>query len=171
MYFTKTDETKFNVQYNLNSEEYITYIESRVTHVDDRDYKGYKSPPNGWVISKSKMEEWDREGCLHFPEDKSSRIRRKSFSDELKGMPIQNLWTDIAEINSQAVERIDYPTQKPEALLERILSASSNPGDLVGDFFCGSGTIAVAEKLGRKWIGCDLGRFAIHTSRKRLIGV
>jgi SAM-dependent methyltransferase len=64
-----------------------------------------------------------------------------------------------------------YDTQKPEALLERIVQASSNPGDLVADFFCGSGTtIAVAKKLGRNWIGCDLGRFAVHTSRKRLIG-
>lgn len=75
-------------------------------------------------------------------------------------------------MNSQAKERADYPTQKPEALLARILKASSNEGDLVADFFCGSGTtLAVAEKLGRKWIGSDLGKFAIHTSRKRLIGV
>lgn len=71
-----------------------------------------------------------------------------------------------------ALERNDYATQKPEALLDRIIRASSNAGDLLADFFCGSGTtLAVAEKLGRKWIGCDLGRFAIHTSRKRLIGV
>ncbi len=69
-------------------------------------------------------------------------------------------------------ERIDYPTQKPEALLECIIIASSNEGDLVADFFCGSGTTAaVAEKLGRKWIVCDLGKFAIHTTRKRMIGV
>ncbi len=69
-------------------------------------------------------------------------------------------------------ERTDYPTQKPISLIERIISSSSNTGDLVADFFCGSGTtLAVAEKLGRKWIGCDLGRFAIHTARKRLIGV
>ena len=71
-----------------------------------------------------------------------------------------------------AVERIDYPTQKPEALLERIIIASSNEGDLVADIFCGSGTTAaVAEKLGRKWIVSDLGKFAIHTTRKRMIGV
>jgi site-specific DNA-methyltransferase (adenine-specific)/adenine-specific DNA-methyltransferase len=112
------------------------------------------------------------EGRLHFPEDKNSRIRRKSFADELKGMPVQNLWTDIAEINSQATERIDYPTQKPEALLERIVEACSSEGDLVADFFGGSGTTAaVAERLGRKWIATDLGKFAIHTTRKRLIGV
>ena len=77
----------------------------------------------------------------------------------------------INYINSQAQERLDYPTQKPEALLERIIKASSNEGDLVADFFCGSGTTcAVAEKLGRKWIGSDLGKFAIHTTRKRMIG-
>jgi hypothetical protein len=75
-------------------------------------------------------------------------------------------------INGMASERLDYPTQKPEALLERIIKASSNEGDLVADFFCGSGTtVAVAEKLGRKWIATDLGRFAIHTTRKRMIGV
>jgi len=83
-----------------------------------------------------------------------------------------DVWTDIQFIHSQANERIDYPTQKPEALLERIIKASSNEGDLVADFFCGSGTTAaVAEKLGRKWIASDLGKFGIHTTRKRLIGV
>lgn len=75
-------------------------------------------------------------------------------------------------INSQAIEAVGYDTQKPEVLLDRVIQMSSNEGDLVADFFCGSGTtLAVAEKLGRKWIGCDLGRFAIHTTRKRLIGV
>lgn len=79
---------------------------------------------------------------------------------------------DINIINQAAHERLDYPTQKPESLLERIILASSNKDDIVADFFCGSGTtLAVAEKLGRKWIGSDLGRFAIHTARKRLIGV
>jgi very-short-patch-repair endonuclease/DNA modification methylase len=79
-------------------------------------------------------------------------------------------WWDIPALNHIANERIDYPTQKPEALLERIIQASSNEGDLVADFFCGSGTTgAVAERLGRRWLMCDLGRFAIHTSRKRMI--
>ena len=82
-----------------------------------------------------------------------------------------DVW-DIGVINGMAVERLDYPTQKPEELIEKIIKASSNEGDLVADFFCGSGTtLAVAEKLGRKWIGSDLGRFSIHTTRKRLIGV
>ena len=84
----------------------------------------------------------------------------------------EDVWTDIQSIQSAAKERVEYPTQKPEALLERIIKASSNEGDLVADFFCGSGTTAaVAEKLGRKWIACDLGRFAIHTTRKRMIQV
>lgn len=192
LYFAMSGNTKFNVQYNLGSPEYQEYIESRFTYVDENgrryqptslvnpghrpnliyDYKGYKSPPNGWMISKEKMEKWDSEGRLHFPENKDARIRRKSFADELKGMPIQNLWTDIPEINSQASERIEYPTQKPEALLQRIIKASSNEGDLVLDCFCGSGTTAaVAEKLNRRWITCDLGRFAIHAARKRLLSI
>jgi len=84
----------------------------------------------------------------------------------------EDYWTDINSLQSGVTERVDYATQKPEALLERIIKASSNEGDLVADFFCGSGTTAaVAEKLGRKWIACDLGRFAIHTTRKRLIQV
>lgn len=82
-----------------------------------------------------------------------------------------DVW-DIGVINGMAVERLNYPTQKPEELIEKIIKASSNEGDLVADFFCGSGTtLAVAEKLGRKWIGSDLGRFSIHTTRKRMIGV
>jgi len=82
------------------------------------------------------------------------------------------VWTDVSVLNSAAEERVAYPTQKPEALLERIIEASSNEGDLVADFFCGSGTTAaVAEKLGRKWIVTDLGKFGIHTTRKRLIQV
>ncbi len=90
----------------------------------------------------------------------------------MPGIPVSDLWQDIPRINSQATEKTGYDTQKPEPLLDRIIRASSNEGDLVADFFCGSGTtLAVAEKLGRKWIGCDLGRFAVHTSRKRLIGV
>ena len=86
----------------------------------------------------------------------------------------RDVWEDINVIGTEndLKERLDYPTQKPEALLERIIKASSNENDIVADFFCGSGTtLAVAEKLGRKWIGCDLGRFGIHTTRKRLINV
>src|SRR3989338_3957561 len=81
-------------------------------------------------------------------------------------------WFIIDFVNQSANEKLDYPTQKPQELIEKIIKASSNKGDLIADFFCGSGTtMAVAEKLGRKWIGSDLGKFSIHTSRKRLIGV
>ena len=98
--------------------------------------------------------------------------RYKRYLDEMSGVPVQDLWTDVNPINSQAKESIGYATQKPEALLERIIKMSTQPSDLVADFFCGSGTTAaVAEKLGRKWIATDLGKFGIHTTRKRLIGV
>lgn len=118
------------------------------------------------------MQELDRQGRLYFPEDQSKRIRLKRYLDETPGQTAQNLWLDISPINSQAEEALGYATQKPEALLERIIKASSNAGDLVADFFVGSGTTAaVAEKLGRKWIATDLGKFAIHTTRKRLIQV
>jgi len=94
------------------------------------------------------------------------------YLDESKGSALQSIWTDVNPVNSQAVERVDYATQKPESLLERIINSSSNEGDLVLDCFCGSGTTAaVAEKLNRRWITCDLGRFAIHTARKRLLGI
>ena len=92
--------------------------------------------------------------------------------DELKGVAVSDVWQDIKSFQQDAtsLEYLNYSTQKPEALLERIIQASSNEGDLVADFFCGSGTTgAVAERLGRRWIMSDLGRFAIHTSRKRLI--
>ncbi len=136
------------------------------------EYKGYKPPAKGWAISLEKMKHWDAEGRLHFPEDKSQRIRRKRFLSEWQGSPVQNLWDDISPLQSQASERTGYATQKPEALLERVIKASSKPGDLVLDCFCGSGTTpAVAERLDRRWIAADLGRFAIHTTRKRLLGV
>jgi DNA modification methylase len=94
------------------------------------------------------------------------------YLDDTEGDIVDSAWDDISPVNPQASERVDYPTQKPEALLSRIIKASTNPGDLVADLFCGSGTTpAVAERLGRKWIATDLGKFGIHTTRKRLIGV
>jgi len=94
------------------------------------------------------------------------------YLDEVEGDIVDSVWDDIPPVNPQANERVDYPTQKPEALIARILNSSTNEGDIVADFFCGSGTTAAtAEKLGRKWIVTDLGKFAVHTTRKRLIGV
>jgi DNA modification methylase len=93
------------------------------------------------------------------------------YYDDEKVTPA-DVWSDISHLQQKDPERVGYPTQKPEKLLRRIIEGSSNPNDIVLDFFSGSGTTAaVAEKLGRKWIACDLGKFAVHTTRKRLIGV
>ena len=189
LFFKKGESTIFNMQYTASDPEYIKKFyrhqdpDGRVYQLADLgnpaprptlqyEYKGYQPPKNGWAISREKMEQWEREGRLHFPKSKDGRIRRKRFLDELKGKPVSDFWDDIGQVASQSHERLGYPTQKPEGLLERIVKASSNEGDLVADFFCGSGTTAaVAEKLGRKWIATDLGKFAIHTTRKRMIGV
>jgi len=189
--YTKTSSYTFNEQFSkerLSPEEIEAkfplvdaergrYCTDNLANPDVRptlmyDYKGYKHPPKGWAISLEKMKQWDAEGRLHLPADKAQRIRRKRFLSEWPGSPVQNLWDDISPLQSQASERTGYATQKPEALVHRIITASSNPGELVADFFVGSGTTAaVAEKLGRRWIACDLGRFAIHTTRKRLLNI
>jgi len=136
------------------------------------EWRGHKPPRLGWRYELETMERLFAEGRIELAKKEGGRPRLKRFLDEMPGIPLGSVWTDIHPVNSQAHEDTSYDTQKPEALLNRIVSASSNEGDLIADFFCGSGTtLAVAEKLGRKWIGCDLGRFAIHTSRKRLIGV
>ena len=116
------------------------------------------------------MAKFEEEGRLVYSPRRMPRL--KLYLDEMPGVPADDLWTDIFPINSQAGERIGYATQKPETLLDRIIKTSSNEGDLVLDCFCGSGTTnAVAEKLNRRWIACDLGRFAIHTTRKRLLSI
>ena len=133
------------------------------------EYKGYQPHPNGWSISREKMERYDLEGRLHFPKEPSGRIRMKLYLDETEGRAMQTLWDDIPPINSQAQERLGYPTQKPIALLERIIAASSNPGDVVLDPFCGCGTaVDAAQKLGRQWIGIDITHLAIGLIEKRL---
>ncbi len=189
LFYAKSEKTKFIPQYNRETKEYKEYIEEAFTLVDENgrryqatsltnpayrpnliyEYKGYQPPPNGWMITKDKMEKWDKEGKIHFPKDKNGRLRRKSFADELRGMPIQNLWDDIDVIGSHDAERLGYPTQKPSALLERIIQASSNEGDIVLDPFCGCGTAVVAaQKLNRKWIGIDVTHLAINLMRNRL---
>jgi hypothetical protein len=118
------------------------------------------------------MERLFQEGRIELPKKAGGRPQLRRFLDEGRGVPCGTIWTSTNPVNSQAIEDTGYDTQKPESLLAKIISASSNEGDLVADFFCGSGTTAaVAEKLGRKWIATDLGKFAIHTTRKRLIGV
>lgn len=147
----------------------LTASMSRASSGQIYEWRGKRPPPSRcWVYAKEKMEELASQGRVYF--SSSGYPGLKHYLDESQGERVPDVWTDVS--NASTNEQLYYPTQKPEALLERIISASSNPGDLVADFFCGSGTtLAVAEKLGRKWIGCDLGRFAIHTSRKRLIGV
>ena len=121
-----------------------------------------------WAKSHEELDRLDADGRIHWP--KKGVPRYKRFENEYEGMVLQDIWMDLNKIHNQAVEATGYPTQKPEALLERIVKASSNEGDLVLDCFVGSGTTAaVADKLGRRWIACDLGRFAIHTTRKRLL--
>ncbi len=122
------------------------------------------------IFNMDEVRESYSEGTLKQAENKTISFGRETKVNPLGKAPV-DVW-DIPIINSQAKERLGYPTQKPEALIEKIIKASSNPGDIICDFFAGSGTtLAVAEKLGRKWIGSDLSRFAIHTSRKRLISI
>ena len=133
------------------------------------EYKGIKTL---WRCPPETLEEHDRKGRLHWPKKAGGVPRLKKYLSEYEGVPLQDIWTDISKIHNQSSELTGYSTQKPESLLERILNTSSNEGDLVADFFCGSGTTAaVAEKLERKWLVTDLGKFAIHTTRKRLIQV
>ena len=138
------------------------------------EWRGTKPPPNrSWGYTLEKLEELWAQGRILTKQDGTPRLDGlKVYLDETKGKPLTTLWDDVGRIGNTSSERIGYPTQKPEALLERIIKASSKENDIVADFFCGSGTtLAAAEKLGRKWIGSDLGKFAIHTTRKRLIGV
>lgn len=186
LYYSRGDKPTWNQVYVPYSEKHIA---SSFTHVDPDgrryttsdlrnpgyrpnliyEYKGYKPHPNGWAISKEKMEEYDRQGRLWFPPNKNGRIRLKRYLDESPGERVQNLWDDIRPISSQAQERLGYPTQKPEALLERIIQASSNEGDVILDPFCGCGTaIAAAQKLNRRWIGIDITHLAISLMRTRL---
>jgi adenine-specific DNA-methyltransferase len=131
------------------------------------EWRGMAKP---WRYSVETLEKLDKENRLYWT--KNGEPRFKQYLDEMPGMEVQSMWTDTKFIDSWSPEDTGYSTQKPETLLERIIKASSNEGDLVADFFCGSGTTAaVAEKLGRKWIVSDLGKFGIHTTRKRLIGV
>ena len=129
----------------------------------------YQPHPNGWSCDLERMRKYDREGRLHFPAKDTGALRLKMYLDESPGVKIQNLWDDISPISANAQERLGYPTQKPQALLERIISASSNPGDVVLDPFCGCGTtIAAAQALGRPWIGIDITHLAITLIKQRL---
>ena len=124
-----------------------------------------------WRFSEERMKELYEEGRI--VQTRPGAVpAQKRYLEEMPGVPLQDIWTDVPPVQAQSHERLGYDTQKPEALLRRVIDLASDPGDLVADFFCGSGTTAaVAEQLGRRWITCDLGRFAIHTTRKRLLNI
>ena len=192
LWYSKTNDYPFNPEYSKTDENTQKYIAERFVYDDGDDRKYMKSPlvnplfrpnlkyvfhgvqppPNGWLYSEERLEELYQKNELVIPSNSDSRIYRKIYLDEYTGQLVQNIWTDIPIVNPMAQERIGYPTQKPEALLERIIRASSNPGDLVLDCFTGSGTTqGVAEKLGRRWIGIDCGKLAIYTIQKRLLSI
>jgi DNA modification methylase len=134
----------------------------------DYDWKG-RRPPKGryWAYSRENMEKLEAEGRIHYT--RTGFPRMKNYLEEMQGISLQNLWTDIPPINSQAIERLGYPTQKPLALLERIITSSSNPNDIILDAFCGCGTTLVAaQNLGRQWIGLDVSPTACRVMAKRL---
>ena len=164
VYKKHADSYVFNKQYTPPSEDYKARFK-------DQDSRGFYY----WnTLATYSQETYDRlksEDRVRWTEG-AKFPQYKTYLRELKGNVLSNVWVDINMLNPMSDERLGYSTQKPEALIRRILKASSNEGDLVADFFCGSGTTAaVAEKLGRKWIATDLGKFAIHTTRKRMIGV
>ncbi|WP_135501707.1 site-specific DNA-methyltransferase [Roseovarius aestuariivivens] len=139
------------------------------------EWKGFPFPEKGWRYQHETMQRLHDEGRIWYPTtetgemDHSKRPRLKRYLNEMEGGVMGDIWTDIPPLNSQAKERLGYPTQKPVALLERILSASSNEGDVVLDPFCGCGTtVHAAEKLGRNWIGIDVTHLAIGLIEKRL---
>lgn len=118
---------------------------------------------------QDKLDALDAAGRIFWPDKEGGTPRLKWFVDELEGQPIQDVWTDIPPIGAQAAERLGYPTQKPEALLSRIVEASTSPGDVVLDPFCGCGTtVAAAQRLGRQWIGIDITHLAIALIKHRL---
>jgi len=159
---SKTDRSTFNPQYKTELGE----TQLREYMYAEPDGRKYKKVTLG-DYSAASIQQFREQGLIHVT--KSGREYKKYYLDEAKFI-IGSTWTDIINLSRGQKEQVGFETQKPESLLERIINASSNEGDLVADFFCGSGTTgAVAERLGRRWIMADLGRFGIHTSRKRLI--
>ena len=184
-FYTKSEAWTWNPVYTPYSRE---YIEQMYRHVEPETGRRYRvdnltaSKPGGdtsyewkgvrpyqgryWAYSRAKMEEFERQGRLIYSK-KSGMPNYKRYLDEMPGVPLQDLWTDIPPVGKQ--ERLGYPTQKPEALLERIIENSSNPGDVVLDPFCGCGTaIAAAHKLGRSWVGIDVTHLSIALMKYRL---
>ncbi len=192
LYYSKSDGWTWNQLYAPYTEEYkalfFDQVDDNGRRYSRRDltaaalrassgqlytWNGIKPPASRvWAMAKERMDELERKGLIHWPKSSTGMPRLKFYADEAPGVPIQDVWTDLSIMHNLSSERLGYPTQKPEPLLERIIKASSNENDLVLDCFSGSGTTAaVAEKLNRRWIACDLGRFSIHTTRKRLLAI
>jgi DNA modification methylase len=184
LYYTKTEKYTWNGQFIDYSEKHLerfrrTDDDGRVWTDGPLTAKGlsgggytytYKGTTDIWRCPLKTMERLDKENRLHFTN--KGGIRVKKYLDELVGTPLQALWDDIDPINSQSKERANYPTQKPEELLARIILASSIENDLILDCFSGSGTTgAVAEKLGCRWISCDFGKHAVYTMQKRMLRI
>jgi adenine specific DNA methylase Mod len=185
LFYTKTNKAKFNHQYIPLDQE---YVEKSYRHID-KDGRRYRldnlTGPGGaakgnpfyevmgvsryWRYSKEKMDQLIKEGRII--QTKPGGVPAyKRYLDESKGAEMGTIWTDIGPLQATQKEKLGYPTQKPEALLERIIKASSNEGDVVADFFCGCGTtISVAQRLNRKWLGADISHLAIRLIIKRLI--
>ena len=164
-WYSKSKSFIFNKQYK-------PYSEGALKRYDKFDENGRRFKWNPMkTYSQEKLDRLIKAGEAKITSTSKYPVYKHYF-DESKGTALDNLWNDVSAIGTFAPERENYPTQKPEALLDRIIKTSSNEGDLIADLFGGSGTTAaVAEKLGRKWIVSDLGKFAIHTTRKRMIGV
>ena len=164
LFYTKGEQCEYNTQYIPYTEE---YIRQRYTK-DDNDGRGPYTDQAIGTRSKESLEELERDNRIFVTSQGKKRV--KYYLSETKGIALDDVWTNIPEVNSMGSENVGYATQKPEALLERIIKASSNEGDLVCDFFGGSGTTAaVAERLGRRWITCDIGKPASLVMRKRFI--
>ena len=186
-YYAKTERFVWNPQYMGHDEDYVAdkyrfddhdgrgaYRLGDMTSPSPRpnmmyEWKGHKSPSKGWRFSKKTMQELDAEGRICYPDSKDKRPQLKRYLEEMSGHLISSLWDDIPPINSMAKERLGYPTQKPVDLLERIITASTNPGDVVLDPFGGCGTAAhAAQKTGRQWIAIDVTYLAINLIKRRL---
>jgi adenine-specific DNA-methyltransferase len=181
--YSKGDGFTWNPQYSAHREEYLRDF-YKYAEPDGRVYRliscinpnpnrpnltyEWNGVTKVWKFSRDRMQRMDAEGLLVY--SKGGTPSYKGYLDTMRGVPMQDVWTDIPPLMGSGKEWVEYPTQKPIALLERIIQASSDEGDLVLDCFVGSGTTALAaEKTGRRWIATDLGRFAVHTTRKRLL--
>ena len=188
-FYTKSETFTFNKQYQPYGETQLGRFRrdedgrlytgrdltfSTVNKARQFEWRGATPPPNrSWGLNREGLEAlWDK-GLILRRRDGAPRLDGlKAYLEDLKGKPLTTIWNDIGRVGNTAGERTDYPTQKPEDLLARIIRASSNPGDIVLDCFAGSGTTAaVAEKLGRRWIAMDCGKLAIYTIQKRLFSL